>query len=204
MSHIFLDESGDPGFKFDRGSSRYFVATLVCFPDDAQYASSCSGLAAFRAKYGLPHDYELKFSNLNRQRKSDVLSEIVRGNFQYHAFALNKAALWDGALRQKNKMYHKVVCWLLSNSEAVTANAKITLDKCGNKDFYKELHKEARNTISSPPASLKPADSRTCEGLQIADLICGTIARHYTGGVGAQQHYNIIKHRQASSRVWPV
>lgn len=34
---IFVDESGDTGFKFEKGSSRFFVLVLVIFdrPEDA-------------------------------------------------------------------------------------------------------------------------------------------------------------------------
>lgn len=204
MAHVFLDESGDPGFKFDRGSSRFFVATIVCFPDDHQYNLSRAGLSDFRTAYGLSQDYEVKFANLNRQRKTAALNHIVRGQFLYHAFTLNKALLRDGSLRQKNKMYHKVVCWLFNNAEAVTANARITLDKYGNKDFYRELRQEARVAMQAPPAALKPADSKTCDGLQIADLICGTIARMHANGEGAAGHYNIIRHLEGSNKIWPM
>ena len=33
---IFIDDSGDPGFKFDRGSSGYFIIAMVVFDDESE------------------------------------------------------------------------------------------------------------------------------------------------------------------------
>ncbi len=30
---VFIDDSGDPGFKFEKGSSKYFVIALVIFKE---------------------------------------------------------------------------------------------------------------------------------------------------------------------------
>lgn len=39
---IFIDDSGDPGFKFNRGSSRYFVIACIIFNSkiSAEYTSA--------------------------------------------------------------------------------------------------------------------------------------------------------------------
>ncbi len=33
---IFIDDSGDTGIKFDRGSSRFFVISLLIFDDNLE------------------------------------------------------------------------------------------------------------------------------------------------------------------------
>lgn len=33
---VFIDDSGDPGFKLDKGSSRFFVICSVIFDDTAR------------------------------------------------------------------------------------------------------------------------------------------------------------------------
>lgn len=33
---VFIDESGDTGLKLDKGSSKYFVITLVTFEDNEE------------------------------------------------------------------------------------------------------------------------------------------------------------------------
>jgi len=42
--HIYLDESGDTGFKFGEGSSGYFVVALVLVPDVAAAEEAVRGL----------------------------------------------------------------------------------------------------------------------------------------------------------------
>jgi hypothetical protein len=38
---VFIDESGDPGFRLEKGSSPVFVAALVAFRDPAQARRPC-------------------------------------------------------------------------------------------------------------------------------------------------------------------
>ena len=33
---VFLDDSGDPGFKLDKGSTKYFIIAMVIFDDDLE------------------------------------------------------------------------------------------------------------------------------------------------------------------------
>ena len=33
---IFIDDSGDPGFKLDKGSSAFFVIALIIFDDELE------------------------------------------------------------------------------------------------------------------------------------------------------------------------
>jgi hypothetical protein len=39
---VFIDESGDAGFKLTKGSAKTFVAALVAFRDPASAAAACA------------------------------------------------------------------------------------------------------------------------------------------------------------------
>ncbi len=46
---VFIDDSGDPGFKLDKGSSKFFVISLVIFNDNLEAEKTDTG--AIRRSY---------------------------------------------------------------------------------------------------------------------------------------------------------
>jgi hypothetical protein len=59
--HLYLDESGDTGFKFQQGSSRYFVVALVVVRDSDPLAEV---LEEQRFVMRKSHGEKLKFARL--------------------------------------------------------------------------------------------------------------------------------------------
>ncbi len=57
---VYLDESGDPGFKFNQGSSRYFVITLLLVADPIPFHNAVDDL---RRSLGFALDNEFKWVN---------------------------------------------------------------------------------------------------------------------------------------------
>ena len=45
---VFIDDSGDPGFKFDRGSSRFFVIVLLIFNDELEAEKTAIAIKELR------------------------------------------------------------------------------------------------------------------------------------------------------------
>jgi len=58
---VFIDESGDTGRKLEKGSSRYFVISLLIF-DDHEEANNCDQrIRLLRKELKLSNDYEFHF-----------------------------------------------------------------------------------------------------------------------------------------------
>ncbi len=207
MAVIFVDESGDTGFKFERGSSRYLVACLVGFDSEEQYKASSDSLDALRVRWGRDEDHEFHFSALNRRRKLEALEATLAGEFWVYSFVLNKAQLWDGALRQKHHMYQRAVSWLLENAILKMPKSDLVFDRCGNRDFYaaiqSHIHHACQQARLDHPKSFVAMDSRKSNGLQIADLVAGSVARIYSDKPNAREPYQLISNRFVSFRFWP-
>jgi hypothetical protein len=58
---VFIDDSGDPGFKFEKGSTRYFVVLLLIFDDEADAEGAASTIRSAKRMLGLRSDAEIKF-----------------------------------------------------------------------------------------------------------------------------------------------
>jgi hypothetical protein len=61
---VYLDESGDAGFKFRQGSSRYFVVTLLLVNDPLPFHQAIDQL---RVSLGFERDNEFKWVNSSKE-----------------------------------------------------------------------------------------------------------------------------------------
>lgn len=68
---VFLDDSGDPGFKVKKGSSPCFVIALVIFDDHLEAETCALEIKKLRRELGLSDHFEFKFSKCcDRFRKA--------------------------------------------------------------------------------------------------------------------------------------
>lgn len=82
---VFLDDSGDPGFKVKKGSSPCFVIALVIF-DDALEAEACAvDIKKLRRQLGLSDHFEFKFSKCCDQFRAQFLSRVASYQFRVRA-----------------------------------------------------------------------------------------------------------------------
>ena len=98
---IFIDESGDPGFKLNKGSAAVFVAVLVAFRDlkQARAAQSAIEGAATRLRVWP----EFKFSKC-RPEVRDAFFETVRPfDFDVRAIVVEKARIYSEHLRSEKE-----------------------------------------------------------------------------------------------------
>ena len=55
---IFIDDSGDPGFKFGRHSSKYFVICCLVFDDWLDAEEAGIGIKLLKRELGLKQEFE--------------------------------------------------------------------------------------------------------------------------------------------------
>ncbi|MFA6518596.1 MAG: DUF3800 domain-containing protein [Candidatus Shapirobacteria bacterium] len=60
---IFIDESGDAGFRIQKGSSAHFVISLVIFDDELDAEETALKIKRLKKSYFTPFPYEW-FSNI--------------------------------------------------------------------------------------------------------------------------------------------
>jgi len=63
---VFIDESGDTGLKVKKGSSRYFIITLVSFEENEEAIVCDQRIQLLKRELRLPADFEFKFSKLRK------------------------------------------------------------------------------------------------------------------------------------------
>lgn len=67
---VFIDESGDPGLKIGKGSSKYFTVALVVFQENAEAEACDQRIELLKREIGWKRHSEFHFQrNSNRVRE---------------------------------------------------------------------------------------------------------------------------------------
>lgn len=90
---VFVDESGDAGFKFAQNSSQYFVVAMVVFAGDEDAENA--NLVMVRLHQLLQHPSEFKFSKLSSARRLEIAQAVGGLSFQGFAMVFDKAKFSD-------------------------------------------------------------------------------------------------------------
>ncbi|MBB4124230.1 DUF3800 domain-containing protein [Martelella radicis] len=178
---VFVDESGDPGFKIARGSSEVFVIAMAIFHDltEAQSASSLVRDAMIRNRV----KPEWKFSKSSFDAKDDFFSSISEVDFFCRAIVVKKEIIRSDLLKKNpRKFYNFFTRLMCSHDGDILQNAKVVIDGSGDRRFKQELQSYMRKEL--PSGTIKKIefkDSRKDPLVQLADMCAGAIARSYDG-----------------------
>ena len=87
---VFIDESGDPGLKIEKGSSRYFVISLVVFEDKDEALACDQRIGLLRKELGWEPNSEFHFKKNSDKVKQVFLQAVAPYNFFYFRRQLAK------------------------------------------------------------------------------------------------------------------
>ena len=79
---VFTDDSGDPGFKVEQGSSKIFLIACVIFYDELEAEKTAVAIKELRRSLKFPDDVEFKFNKSSKKVKESILRSINRFNFK--------------------------------------------------------------------------------------------------------------------------
>lgn len=199
---IFIDESGDAGFKISKGSSSYFVIVLVIFDDELIAEEVALQIKKLKRKLNLHNNYEFKFNKSSKKFKEEFLSCIQPFAFRIRAIVVNKEKIYSKLLRKKTESFYNyfLKCLLEHNNETIS-NAKLRLDGLGEKKFKLALQTYLRQQLNSSTKhimnNLKFRNSKNDVLIQMADMIAGSLRRFYEDSkTDSKQYWNIISKKK--------
>jgi hypothetical protein len=131
---VFIDESGDPGFKVQRGSTPDFTAALVAFQDveQALLAQRAIEATAFRLRV-YP---EFKFSKCRPEVRDAFFAAVLPYDFCVRAIAVKKEKIYSPHLRtNKEGFYSFFVKSMLKYDDGLLSQARIVIDGSGDRLF---------------------------------------------------------------------
>jgi hypothetical protein len=192
---IFIDDSGDPGFKLTKGSSSHFVITCIIFDDNLDAEETALKIKRLRQTLGWHEKKEFKFNKANRQIRMQFLQEVRNCNFKIRAVMVDKSLIRSDELKgNKTSFYNYMIKEVLSKCGESIQGAKVRLD--GHED---RAYKKAATTYFRQQLSVigqfKFVDSKSDSLIQLADMIAGTILRSAQDKPGSMEYIQTIRSR---------
>ncbi|MGH2388984.1 MAG: DUF3800 domain-containing protein [Chloroflexota bacterium] len=180
--YVYLDESGDTGFKFRQGSTRYFVVALLLVDDPIPLHQAVHDLRLALSK---GEDHEFKFVHTHHAGRVEFLRALLPYRFSVRAIVVDKHRIESPNPRKKEKFYNYVVKLPLEYDFDAITNAKLVIDESfKGKGRQADLTTYLRRQLNSvdPEGTKKIADVLYHEShrdnlLQVVDMIAGAVAR---------------------------
>ena len=185
---VFLDDSGDPGFKIGKGSTPCFVIALVIFDDNLEAERCAVAIKELRRGLGLSDAYEFRFNGSSKEHRLAFLARVARFGFRVRAIVMDKARIYGVELRRsKESFYRYAIKTVLKYSFGRIRGARLKIDGHGDRTLRRELQAYLRRELKAKPGEppviidLKIVDSRENVLIQLADMVAGTLRRHAEG-----------------------
>lgn len=181
---VFVDDSGDAGFKLDKGSTRFFVIACVIFDDDLEALKTKVAIKEYRRKLKFPDDVEFKFFKSSEDVRKGFLEAVNPHKFRIRAIVIDKSKIRSNELKyNKSSFYSYAIKIVLQHSNNTIINAKIRIDGSGDRIFKKSFLTYLRKQLNSKQKKVmkncKLVNSQSDELIQLADMVAGSIRRSY-------------------------
>ena len=178
---VFIDDSGDPGFKAVSSDNFVMAAALFIHPEVAE--SIMHEIDEYREALGWKYNHEFKFTKNPKNIVIEMLRRISIYDFRVYAVYIEKSDFREitpamTPFFDREKLYNWTIKELLR--EIPLETAKITIDGRSSKQNMKNTKTYLRREINgdnSKKLDIKFDDSVTTDLLQLADLIAGSINR---------------------------
>lgn len=188
---IFIDDSGDPGFKMNRGASRIFVICCIVFDDhvDAEFASA--NLKMLKKQLGWKQEREFKFHRATEEQKAIFFKTLKTLNFHIYATIVDKTSIQEPPLKKCDSFYQKIILHTLDHISTIQ-KANIYLDGKAGKNYRNRSVAKIRQSLNQKArrmAHLKLEDSKNDILIQLADMVAGSIRVKYDDNKAIKKDY---------------
>lgn len=206
---VFIDESGDTGRKIEKGSSRFFIISLVLF-EDYEEANNCDQrIVLLRRELKLPEKFEFHFSSNSQKVRLAFLQAIQPYQFVYFSVIVDKdpKKLWGPGFTTKESFYKYICQMVFTNASPYLKEVTVILDKSGSPDFRNRLAKYLRDKLDNRSKNIikkiKQQRSSSNNLLQVADYVSGITNRKAQNKKDAKEYYRFINSKEIWVQTWP-
>ncbi len=179
---IFIDDSGDPGFKIGKGSTNNFVISLVIFDDSLEAEKTAVAIKEVRRKLKFPDNTEFKFNKSSRKVREEFLRAVNPYKFRVRSLVVDKNKIKSGELKNnKESFYSYFIKTVLKHNDDSIYEARVKIDGSGDRIFRKSFLSYLRRELNSKQRKIikncKLADSKGNVLIQMADMVAGSVRR---------------------------
>lgn len=200
---VFVDESGDTGFKFAQNSSRYFVVSLVLLENQERADQLSQRIDLLRQELRAPN-LEFHFVKNKDSIRRAFLSAVQSHDFTAAVLVVDKAKLSHAEHKDRDTFYKSACGLAFETVKEKLQQANVLFDESGGRKFKQDLAASLKRKINSQAATrirqVRTTASKASNLIQLADYACGVVARAFEEG--DVKYQEIIK-RRLSVTQWP-
>ena len=184
MIYIFLDESGELGFK--PASSKYFIITLLSCDEGELYVlrriiKKVRGKVIKKKVKKYP---ELKGNNSSDEIRTEVLNRFVETNSEIFTIILEKSKVYEYLKNKKDKLYNYIANLILNECSLDNNSICLIVDKSkSNRSLREDFDNYVRGSFNKKNKScqllIRHENSQNEACLQVLDFISWSIFRNY-------------------------
>ena len=184
MKYVFLDESGELGFKST--SSKYFIITLLSC-DEGEIYDLRRIMKKVRAKIikkKMKKYPELKGNNSTDKIREEVLRRFAKTQAEIFVIILEKSKVYEYLKNKKDKLYNYLSNLILNECSLEESHICLVVDKSKtNRSLREDFDNYIRNNLSQKNNNcnliIKHENSQKEGCLQVLDFISWSIFRNY-------------------------
>ncbi len=204
---VLIDESGDCGLKFGRGSSDFFTCVAVVFSTPFAADACDRSIDELRRRMNKRLQYEFHFTNCSGAIRTAFLRAMVSEEFRYAGFVVDKRKLHSERFNDPKEVYEFSVGIVCEHIRPLLNNSKIILDKSGDRAFRTKLEKGLKAQLTDADGSclIKKVAMEHSHGnnlIQLADMVCGAVGRSITSGENTYR--DLVRAREKFVQIWPA
>jgi hypothetical protein len=206
---VFLDESGDTGRKIGKGSSDYFIVSLVIFEDNGEALSCDQRIGLLRKELKYPENYEFHFADNSKRVRELFLQSVAPYHFTVFSVAINKdpTKLYGAGFDVKESFYKYACNMVFTNAKPYLDHATVIIDKSGSPTFISNLRKYLRDRMNDEKRvhikKIKVQDSKTNNLIQLVDYVCGVTGRKLNAKADWKNYWKYISTKIIAEETWP-
>lgn len=184
---VYLDESGDAGFKVLSGSSPVLLVAATIFDSASDAEATAERICAFRESIGKNQRFQFHFASLRRDWREGFLRAVSDCPFRIRSIVMHKDQVRDDALlrRSSRYFYNFTLKMLLTHTLGSVTEAKVFVDGEGSRALRRDLAAYLRRECNSAAAKvideLKFAPKSNVL-IQLADMVASGLVRSYRPG----------------------
>lgn len=179
---VFIDDSGDAGFKLDKGSSKYFVIACCVFETAADAEKTSARLKKLEENLGRSSQSEFKFSKTSLDIKKRFFSNLDPELFFVRSIVVDKVKIYREHLKTDHEsFYNYVIMQVLKNSGDNIREAAVKIDGSGSRDYKTAARKYLMAEVNKPDGKfirkVNFVKSHSDSLIQVADMFAGCVRR---------------------------
>jgi len=180
---VFIDDSGDAGFKLNKGSTEFFVISAIIFDDNLEAEKTAVAIKELRRNLKFSDKVEFKFNKSRKAVRESFLQAVNKFDFRIRSLVVDKKIIRSDELKNnKDSFYSYMIKTLLKYNNATILDASIKIDGSGDRVFRRSFIAYLRKHLNSKQRKIikqcRLVNSKNNVLIQMADMIAGSIRRN--------------------------